>query len=232
MLAYRRDSRNGDHVRGLERFYVPYFDMELGEEDEAFITALREWITKLSKETPEELRSKSDQEPTESEFFKDRPTYSHARMLFRTVLENGFVRRARHTGKMYEVRDLMPDSAVIRNFFGRGMLESPGEVSLRFGSFQYFSAIVAFYAQRNLSWILLETADSDALGVWARKNLLKNWKGERTHSRLVKDREKYWSLFLSFCIVGLNNQEVLSDPEILMRMLAAVIGMSETRTRS
>ena len=215
----------------MERFYVPDFGRELRKEDEAFITTLRDWITKLSKERPEELGSKSDQEPTESEFFRDRPTYSHARMLFRTVLENSFVRRARHTGRMYEVRDLMPDSAVIRNFFGRGMLESPGEVSLRFGSYQYFSAIVAFYARRNLSWLLLETADGDGLGVWARKNLLGNWRGKGIDERLLIHNERYWSLFLALCIIGLNTPETLSDQKVFERILDAVTGMTRMKGR-
>ena len=232
MLAYRRDSRTGDHVRGLERFYVPYFDREMRKEDVAFMSTVRDWITKLSKEKPEELRLKSDQEPTESEFFTNPPTHSHARMLFRTVLQNGFARRARRTGKMYKDRDLMPDSAAIRNFFEWRVLESPEEVYRRLGSFRYFSAIVTFYAQENLSWLLLNRVDTNAPGVWAKKNFLENWKGKGIDIRLVEYNERYWSLFLTFCIIGINNPETLSDLKVFERILNAVTSIPRMKGRS
>ncbi len=86
LIGFSTKGWKGDHVRRLERFFVPDFDREMRKEDVSFLNTVRNWITKLSEETPEELRLKSDQEPTESEFFRDRPTYSHARMLFRTAL--------------------------------------------------------------------------------------------------------------------------------------------------
>ncbi|TET89431.1 MAG: hypothetical protein E3J35_10005 [Methanomassiliicoccales archaeon] len=224
-------------MKRIERFWASRFERGLTRDELAFFAEVHEWVPKLVKEVVERtIKSRSDGEPGESDFFASPPTYYHARMLVRTVLENGFVRYARHTGKVYESVDMMPDKAAIINFLERHLLESEEEAQLRYGTFQYFCAIAASSAERALSWVLLGKSALNLLGDVAKHRFYENWKGKRYEDWRGKGIGgeihiivEFWTLFLIFYIMWSDNPQIRKDPKVLKMIVAAFIDIAKIR---
>ena len=217
-------------MKRIKIFLASRFNRELKPDELKILKIFREWTPKLIKEVRERtIKMKSKDEPTESNFFVGKPTYHHARLLLRTVFESGFIRFARQTGKVYEIIDIMPDKAAIRNFIEMHYFESKEEANFRYGTLQYFCAITTSFTERSLSWVLLGRPGLNLLGEVAKRSFYENWKGERITEAILRYNIDFWVLFLVFYIMFDNNPEVRSDPKVTKMIVNAFMDIGKFR---
>ncbi len=223
-------------MKRIERFWASRFERELTRDEQAFFVKVHEWMPKIREEVVERtIKGRSSGEPSESDYFADPPTYHHARMLLRTVLEKGFIRYSRRDGKVYELADMMPDKASIRNFLEANLLESREEAHLRYGTFPYFCAVAASFAERGLSWVLLGRRNLNMLGEVAKSRFYEHWQGKRYEDwRGGEVRNgilivEFWTLFLIFYVMWSNNPQIHKDPKVARMMVAAFIHTAKIR---
>jgi hypothetical protein len=222
--------RVGGYMKRIEEFWASRFDRELRPDEEEILTTIHEWIPEIVKEVREKtIKTKSESEPAELDFFIGKPTYYHARMILRTVLESGFIRCARQTGKVYEFTNMMPDKAAIRNFLDRNLLESEEEANLRYGTLQYFCAITTSFTERNLSWVLLGRPALNLLGETAKHSFYKNWKGKIIREMTVDRSAEFWGLFLVFYIMYANNPKIRNNPWVSKRIVVTFMNIGKLR---
>jgi len=211
-------------MRRIESFYASRFERQLSPNQTGFLKTIHEWIPKLVEERRKgDLRRKLDDGPFLKDFFSGPPTIEHGRILTRAILENGFVRLARHTGKVYELGDLMPDKAAIKNYLDKWYLETMEEFHERSGSFPYFCAIVSSFAERTITWVLLGRPSINLEGEAAKLQFCENWKGKPVRRDMISYHVKHWTLFLVFYLFYSNNPEIPRDRRLVEMILHSLV---------